>query len=285
MILGGDLNFSLGFMESWGHMAQINLLSEVFVQMLKDYHWTDFPSAKIQHSWKNNRTGSQRLARKLDRFFIKEAFHARHSRSRQWVGNGEEADPTKGFVSNLKDLKGLSREWVHKKREQEDTNLKQTEKAILDLEEQSEGTFTSPEQKEQCALLIKQRSQILKDREESWRLKSRATWLKEGDENTKFYHRFANGQKSINTIWKLQNDQEQKVNTSKELASLASTHFKSIYSAPGEANILEIMCIAELFPQFVELEEAEELSKEVNLGKLEATIKEFQRDKSPGRDG
>lgn len=38
VILGGDLNFSLGFMESWGHMAQIDLLSVVFVHMLEDHH-------------------------------------------------------------------------------------------------------------------------------------------------------------------------------------------------------------------------------------------------------
>lgn len=63
------------------------------------------------------------------------------------------------------------------------------------------------------------------------------------------------------------------VKTSRELASLAKSHYKGIYSALEEANILEIMCIAEHFPHFVELEEAEEISKEVSLGELEATIK------------
>jgi len=38
------------------------------------------------------------------------------------------------------------------------------------------------------------------DREEAWRLRSRAAELLEGDDNTKFYHKFANGRKNINTI-------------------------------------------------------------------------------------
>lgn len=121
------------------------------------------PWLKFSTPGKINRSGSQNLAQRLDRFLIKEAFHARLSRARQWVGNGGildhrpiflelddnshkvstpfkfnptwlrdhsyirlvtefwlahpitgEVDPAKGFVSNLMELKGLSREWAHK---------------------------------------------------------------------------------------------------------------------------------------------------------------------------
>jgi len=45
------------------------------------------------------------------------------------------------------------------------------------------------------------------------------------------------------------------------------------------------MRIAQLFPKFVDHEDALELTKEVTLGELEATLKWFKRDKSPGPDG
>jgi hypothetical protein len=36
--------------------------------------------------------------------------------------------------------------------------------------------------------------------ETSWRQKSRALWLKEGDKNTKFFHRVANSHRKFNQV-------------------------------------------------------------------------------------
>lgn len=45
IILGGDLNFSLGFCESWGHMAQVDSLFNSLSTILEEHHWVDIPSA------------------------------------------------------------------------------------------------------------------------------------------------------------------------------------------------------------------------------------------------
>jgi hypothetical protein len=44
---------------------------------------------------------------------------------------------------------------------------------------------------------------ILFEKEKEWRLKSRALWLWVGDEDTKFFHRYSNYRKNINSIWKI----------------------------------------------------------------------------------
>eukprot|EP00253_Pinus_taeda_P008617 PITA_08617 len=103
----------------------------------------------------------------------------------------------------------------------------------------------------------------------------------EGDDNTNFFHKFSNGRKAINTIWKLTNDQENTVHTFQQLASLATTHFKYIYQAPPNATISEVIRVAQLFPQFFDRETTLEFNREVSMGELEATLKWFKRDKSP----
>lgn len=54
IILGGNLNFSLGYRESWGHLAQVDGLTDTITNILEDHHWVDIPSARIQHTWTNN---------------------------------------------------------------------------------------------------------------------------------------------------------------------------------------------------------------------------------------
>lgn len=63
---------------------------------------------------------------------------------------------------------------------------------------------------------------------------------------------------------------------------MASSHFKQIYRAPPNANLTEIIQVAQLFPRFVEQEDGRELAKEFTLGELEATLKWLKKDNSPG---
>jgi len=254
IILGGDLNFSLGYCESWSHSAQVDSLTDTISTLLEKHQWVDIPSARIQYTWSNNCSGDHSLARRLDRFLIKEAFLNSHPHIRQWVGTGgisdhwpiflelsdtnqrikspfkfnaswlkdpsyiqlvsdywqsnpimEREDHTVGFIRKLTKLKRISRNWAHQKRKNDDNILREAERAIASYEDSSNGTFLTQENKDLYTSLVSKRSQILKEREESWRLRSKAIWLIEGDNNTKFFHKFSNGRKAINTIWELHN--------------------------------------------------------------------------------
>ncbi len=72
IILGGELNFSMGFSESWGHHAQVDPVFAFFENILENHSFIDIPSAKILPTWRNKRIGEDNLARRLDRFLIKE---------------------------------------------------------------------------------------------------------------------------------------------------------------------------------------------------------------------
>lgn len=167
-----------------------------------------------------------------------------------WQNNPirENEELSAGFVRKLTELKRITKIWAHQKRIKDNLTLNEAERVIAEFENSSIGTFTTQESKDEYNLLIAKRSQILKEREESWRLRSRATWLTEGDNNTKFYHKFANGRKAINTIWELKDNRGQTVSSQQNLARLATEHFRGIYKVTGVINILEIMRVAKLFP-------------------------------------
>lgn len=131
----------------------------------------------------------------------------------------------------------MSKLWAHNIRIQEEQTLCRIESEIAAFENDIGGIYTSDDHKIRMVSHYAEREKILKEKEETWRLRSRAIWMLEGDENTKFYHKFANGRKAINTIWQLQNEQGQIVNTFSLLAELASSHFKSTYRAPREINL------------------------------------------------
>lgn len=125
----------------------------------------------------------------------------------------EREDHTEGFIRKLTKLKRISKIWAHQKWNNDDNTLREAEFAIATQDDTSNGTFLSQESKDHYTPLITKHSQILKEREESWRLRSREIWLTEGDVNTKFFHKFSNAIKAINTIWELHNDQGQSVSS------------------------------------------------------------------------
>jgi hypothetical protein len=48
-----------------------------------------------------------------------------------------------------------------------------------------------------------ERKKLLLAEEEQWRQKSRAIWIKSGDKNTKFFHRFASYRRNKKFIWEI----------------------------------------------------------------------------------
>ena len=66
--------------------------------------------------------------------------------------------------------------------------------------------FSSEDDKSSLVDLEFHKRKILLDREKEARLKSRDLWLLCGDENTPFFHKYADNRKFINSIWKIGDD-------------------------------------------------------------------------------
>ena len=71
IILGGDLNFSLGFRDSWRSAAQFDPITDYMTNLLEQTNFMDIPMQRYLPTWRNRRVGDVALARRLDRFIMK----------------------------------------------------------------------------------------------------------------------------------------------------------------------------------------------------------------------
>ncbi|XP_074293826.1 uncharacterized protein LOC141620995 [Silene latifolia] len=80
-------------------------------------------------------------------------------------------------------------------------------------------------------VLVKEIAQLLKQEEIYWKQRSRALWLKEGDRNTKYFHRKAGQRKEKNHIAKLVDDNGQEHVDTDAIATVARGYFLSLFES------------------------------------------------------
>jgi len=92
LILGGDLNFSLGASEVWGHRASPDSLINLFLNFLDQVGLVDVETKKPTPTWCKRRVGVDHVAKHLNKFLLAEEFLDSFDLVRQWVAYGGESD-------------------------------------------------------------------------------------------------------------------------------------------------------------------------------------------------
>ena len=119
VVVGGDLNFTLGRTEIWGPHAIADPQAGFFLHRLVENNLLDIEPIKLKPTWRNNRGGEARVAKRLDRFLVAEQLVDRFFMVRQWVGSGGNSDHfpifleiKKGPTNPPSPLK-FNKNWLH----------------------------------------------------------------------------------------------------------------------------------------------------------------------------
>jgi len=131
-----------------------------------------------------------------------------------------------------------------------------------------------------------QQSQLRCQQEETlWKQNSWIQWLKEGEQNTKFFHRSAMDHRGANKILSLKSEQGATLRTHQEFSTLLTTHFSSIAQESKDDRTEAIDELIKSIPKTITNEKNLALTREISFEEVEEAVKDMSNDKAPGPDG
>ncbi|XP_075077018.1 uncharacterized protein LOC142163778 [Nicotiana tabacum] len=202
-------------------------------------------------------------------------------RIREWWGSFEfSGRPDYILACKLKALKGKLKGW---NRSYEGNLGLQKSKLLSQLADfettQQLRALTEKESVRKAATLMEIEVQ-LKNEEMTWRQKSRALWLKEGDRNTKFFHRTANARKRNNNIDQIMIRHEV-VEDPERIENEIIEFYKELYTEPEQWRPTVN------FENSSSISESERESLQTNFEEQEvlSNLKMCASDKAPDPDG
>jgi hypothetical protein len=154
----------------------------------------------------------------------------------------------------------------------------------LEIIEQKEdaGPLDLESVRKRCILLAEM-LKILEEEELHWFKRNHEIWLLQGDNNTDFFHRVANGRKHKHTLYVLENGLNH-ITGDEELLKYATSYYKTLFGhGSGNAFALD----PSLWPleDYVSNTENEELIKPFDLEEIQYVLFQIEKNKACGPDG
>ena len=183
------------------------------------------------------------------------------------------------FMENMEKAKKNSKNWDENYRKRQQETLKGIEGKIKEVyDNNKEGVFNSKEL-EDLKKLEATKDGLLLQEEKKWRLKSRALSLAEGDQNTKFFHRYASQRKSINTIHEVKNTRGILAKTYEEKSKVVVEHFQELFKEPAGCLIGEMLEVLDLFPRAITEEMDDGITKDILEEEITQVLHSFSERK------
>jgi hypothetical protein len=117
-------------------------------------------------------------------------------------------------------------------------NKERLRQELSDLEQKEEEGLLHLNQMQRKIQILTSLLTMMEEEELYWYRRSHENWLHKGDNNTKYFHRIANGRKRKNTILSFSSDNGA-VEGNENLLRHATDYYKTLFG-PGEGNTIPL---------------------------------------------
>ncbi|XP_060959448.1 uncharacterized protein LOC133030655 [Cannabis sativa] len=140
------------------------------------------------------------------------------------------ANPTSQLLQNLADCATNLQSWHRAKFGDLPKKIKISQDKVAALHNSYDTSRSHFEELKSSEHIL---DELLSQEEEYWQQRSRTSWLKSGDSNTKFFHQKANTRNNTNRIKELLDDQGVLHTTQQGIGSIVENYFQNIFSTAG----------------------------------------------------
>jgi hypothetical protein len=123
---------------------------------------------------------------------------------------------------------------------------------------------------------------IYEEEELYWFSRSSEKWLLEGDNNTAYFHRVANGRRRKNTMYSLKKD-DIHIQGTADLLTHATEYYKMLFG-PGEGNLMQLADSVWSAQEKLSVEDNMVLNEPFSEEEIQAAINSMVKNKAPGPD-
>jgi hypothetical protein len=179
------------------------------------------------------------------------------------------------FQQRLKNFKQLLKLWnkttfgnIFQRMQEIESRLEALQRTFIS------GTRTTDLMKEEEELRTKLEERK-KQEEILWRQKSRVQWLKEGERNTKFFHKAMVHHRYINRITQLEDAQGNPIREHNQIVEELNTYYKELLTETNEDREEAIQKITRHIPSLVTQEKNEALMRPITQEEVDHAVKEM----------